>query len=592
MRCQPMLQLISKPTHKSQHSGSEIRPMFGSIGCLWLSILILWLASIYKNDWRLIYPLDDTYIHMAIAKNVVVNHIWGVTAYSFSWSSSSPLWTAMLAAAYWCFGVRIGAPLVLNVILASATCVFAWFVFRRRGGLAPGQVLTAMLALIFLTSMPSLTMVGMEHVLQLLAVCAFIYVAAECLAGSGEDWRIVPIALAPVVSTARYEGLFLIIPAVCLFALRGRFAVASLIFMASIAPLVGLGLWAMRHGWYFLPTSLMVKGNMLAHPSLKAILQFASRPAINLFVAPWLLLLGIAAGVALYRSLKISGTIWTWPGVALTMYLVMLAADITLSRTGISWYSRYDAYLVGSAVFIFACCWNEPCCESLAALFQSRERSLGAHIATFAIAVALLSRAVLITIFIPTGANIVYRQQYQLARLLNDYYGGQSVALNDIGVAAYMTDVRITDLAGLATMAAADALRADQFRLLSVERICSAADVKIAIVYSGLFTHGNPKGWIEVGSAGLLKPLSVGGPVFVFYGVGDEQANLLRVRLDEFKRSLPPSIQMSAANTGPRAQLGISARIPVSLRAPVGDRLVHAVDGIYSGILVHRRVQK
>jgi hypothetical protein len=555
-----MLQLILKPGHQSQNSDSTIWPLFASIGCLWLSILILWLVSIYKNDGLLIYPLDDTYIHMAIAKNVVAHHVWGVTPYGFSWSTSSPLWTAMLAAAYWCFGVRIGTPLVLNAILATATCVFAWFVFSRRGGLARGPLLLAMLALIFLTSIPSLTMVGMEHVLQLLAVCAFIYLGAESLTGSSEEWPIALIAIAPLVSTARYEGLFLIVPAVCLFALRGRFAVASLIFIAAVAPVTGLGFWAIDHGWHFLPSSLIVKGNLPAHLSpTAAIFHFGSRLAINLLIAPWLLVLGIAGGFGFYRSLRLSGTIWTSPGVALAMYLVMLAADIALSRTGIEWYSRYDAYLVGSGVFIFACCWNEPCFESIAAMFQSRDGSLGARLAIFAIAVALLSRAVLVTISVPTGSNILYRQQYQLARLLNEYYGGQSVALNDIGIAAYMSDVRITDLAGLATVAAADAIRANQFDLLSIERICSAADVKIAIVYRRLFAQGSPQGWIEVGSAGVLKSASVGGPKFVFYGVGEEQANLLRAHLDEFKRDLPPSSQTSAADAGPVRAASLAA---------------------------------
>src|SRR5271155_3773532 len=148
-----MLQLILKPGHQSHNSDSTTWPLFAGLGCLWLSILVLWLVSIDKNDGLLIYPLDDTYIHMEIAKNVVAHHVWGVTPYGFSWSTSSPLWTAVLAAAYWLFGVRVGTPLVLNAILATATCVFAWFVFSRRSGLAPRQLLLALLALIFLTSL-------------------------------------------------------------------------------------------------------------------------------------------------------------------------------------------------------------------------------------------------------------------------------------------------------------------------------------------------------------------------------------------------------------------------------------------------------
>ena len=127
------------------------------------------------------------------------------------------------------------------------------------------------------------------------------------------------------------------------------------------------------------------------------------------------------------------------------------------------------------------------------------------------------------------------------------------MALNDIGVAAYMSDVKITDLFGLATMEATKAERENKFYTSTLEQICSAGGVKIAIVYrhvfrSQVFLHGNPRGWIEVGSAGLLKSLAGGGPVFVFYGVGQEQANLLRVHIDEFRRSLPPSMQTTGGD--------------------------------------------
>ena len=531
-------------------------PLFASTVLLWLSILILWLLSLHNNDWRLVYPLDDTYIHMAIAKNAVLHHVWGVTQYGFSWSTSSPLWTAILAFAYWCAGVHIGTPLVLNAILGTAMCAFAYFALRRRSGLSQGQVFVAMLALVFLTSIPSLTLIAMEHVLQLLVVCAFIYMAAASLAapGAGGSLPVGLILLAPLVSTARYEGLFLIVPAVCLFALRRRFTVAALIFAAAIAPVIGLGLWAMHHGWYFLPSSLMIKGNLPVGLSILGVLQFAARPAINMFVAPWLLVIGGAAAFALYRSLRSSATIWTWPTVALAMYLAMLAADITLSRTGIAWYSRYDAYLVGSGIFIFACCWKEPCFESIVAMFDPRVRSMLARVAMFAIAVAILSRALLTTISIPTGANIIYRQQFQLARLLSDYYDSQSVAINDIGVASYMTHVRITDFFGLATMAVAESMRTNQHNLPVIEQICTAAGVKIAIVYRQVFPHGIPNGWIEIPSAGLLKPLSVGGPEFIFYAAGPEQASLLRARLDEFRHSLPAQLQIPGTEAAPDAQ--------------------------------------
>ena len=55
-----------------------------------LILLTLALRSINENG-LLVYTLDDPYIHMAIAKNLVTHGVFGVTRFSFSSSTSSPL---------------------------------------------------------------------------------------------------------------------------------------------------------------------------------------------------------------------------------------------------------------------------------------------------------------------------------------------------------------------------------------------------------------------------------------------------------------------------------------------------------------------
>lgn len=79
----------------------------------WVIVAILIFISIENNQGHLIYPLDDTYIHMAIAKNASQNHIWGVTKYAFTSSTSSPLWTSLLTGMFLIFGVNDAMPLIL-----------------------------------------------------------------------------------------------------------------------------------------------------------------------------------------------------------------------------------------------------------------------------------------------------------------------------------------------------------------------------------------------------------------------------------------------------------------------------------------------
>ncbi|MFQ6618145.1 MAG: hypothetical protein ACE5QV_05600, partial [Fidelibacterota bacterium] len=58
-------------------------PLLAAI-ILFITITVVLLISINKNQGHLIYVLDDAYIHMAIAKNLSQYGIWGVTKYGFS----------------------------------------------------------------------------------------------------------------------------------------------------------------------------------------------------------------------------------------------------------------------------------------------------------------------------------------------------------------------------------------------------------------------------------------------------------------------------------------------------------------------------
>ena len=98
---------------------------------LWLALIFYWLllavlfgAALTLTENHFGYPQDDTYIHMAIAKHFVNDGFWGVSQFGFSSSTSSPLWTFLIALSYMIFGVNDFTPLVLSLISGHLIVIY------------------------------------------------------------------------------------------------------------------------------------------------------------------------------------------------------------------------------------------------------------------------------------------------------------------------------------------------------------------------------------------------------------------------------------------------------------------------------------
>src|SRR5262245_53231634 len=100
-------------------------PLAVSAGVFGAGVTFTVWTAIQQADGSLVYSLDDAYIHMAMAKNLALHGVWGCTPFHFSSSSSSLLWTTILALTYFVTGVREVTPLVLNTLLALLTLAIA-----------------------------------------------------------------------------------------------------------------------------------------------------------------------------------------------------------------------------------------------------------------------------------------------------------------------------------------------------------------------------------------------------------------------------------------------------------------------------------
>src|SRR5579872_2269757 len=93
-----------------------------------LSALVLPIAGIEwyalrHTQGNFMYPLDDTFIHMALARNLAFHGVWGMNPYAFASASSSVLYTILLATLFKIFSVHVLIPFVLNGIVAIGVLV-------------------------------------------------------------------------------------------------------------------------------------------------------------------------------------------------------------------------------------------------------------------------------------------------------------------------------------------------------------------------------------------------------------------------------------------------------------------------------------
>ena len=290
-------------------------------------LFLVFLAAIVAASLRVCqghfgYPLDDTYIHMAMAKNFALHGVWGITRYAFSSSTSSPLYTLLLAAAYFLTGVREITPLILNVIAGMAVLLWCDFILRKQS--MPFTWRVSLLSLLVLAvPLYTLVLVGMEHVFHTLATLIFLHLCSTALADRTSltvSERLLLLSLTAVLVMLRYEGIFLIAAAGLLFLLRRMWTLTVGLAIAAAAPLLLYGWISVKHGWYLIPNSLILKANVPGAESTKIFGGFTYTLQTNGMYGAHVVVLMLIGAILLYIGWTRSGTIWNYTQLGLIFF--------------------------------------------------------------------------------------------------------------------------------------------------------------------------------------------------------------------------------------------------------------------------------
>lgn len=488
------------------------------------------------NGGHFIYPIDDTYIHMAIAKNFATHGVWGVTPHHFSSTSSSPLYTLLLAALYFIAGPGEYWPLFLNIIFGIGLLLFLGKIAMEQG-LTPFAFFCLAVATIFLTPLPALAVSGMEHTAQLLIDLAFLYYATKGIAAkerfTRRHWYGL-FALAFLCTFVRYEGLFLAGITGVLFALKKQFKTAALVVGFGLLPVVLFGLLSLQKGGYFLPNSILLKGQTPS-AGLRGLAKLASQWMVQLLQNPHLLFTFFtAAGYCIYANQKKPMNLRDVPAVWSLVLLLLCVAHLMFARTG--WFFRYEAYLV---LLTFALCIWLLKGFRLSSLQKSPLIAALFVVAFLPVLYALVRRGKDAFKTTVPATQDIYRQQYQMARFFGQYYPGQSIALNDIGAVSFYNDVRLLDLVGLGSDDVLRLKRSNRLTKDAVRGLAAANGVKVAMIYDSWFPDLVPVQWRLAGRWRLPCKTIVGDSIVSIYATEAGDGCLLKKQLKDFAPKLP-----------------------------------------------------
>jgi hypothetical protein len=175
------------------------------------------LASVLPGHFG--FPLDDSWIHQVVARNLAEFHVLGFNAGKISSGSTSPLWTLILTVGWMVFPKL--SPVIFSLLISCLILFDIGFVLKRlteEDGLPAAASWCLALAPAVSGNFLWFGMIGMEHLLFLLLSLMLIraWYAPAAARGRGDLFLLGALCLLLVLT--RPEGLLLVL---LLFFVRG-----------------------------------------------------------------------------------------------------------------------------------------------------------------------------------------------------------------------------------------------------------------------------------------------------------------------------------------------------------------------------------
>jgi hypothetical protein len=518
-------------------AGGQVKLSYATAICILYAALLAAVitTSALLTGGRLFYSLDDPYIHLALAENIL-RGVYGVNLSEYSSPSSSILYPFILSVTQ---ALKLGTlgPIVVDaaagVVSVYLTCRYVERYCLKNRPNFPGNIFGYALGvlLIFCLSAIALPMTGLEHMIHVLLVVVVITGLADVLDGGEVTVSFgVATALMPLI---RFEGAALSVAVILALWFLGRWRVALAIALAISLALCADVLFMAKLGLPLLPSSVLVKSPLAAAAvdagGLQAVLapvvgnlarSFSSSERIVLL----LMLIGLPIGWRLSppAERKRNGVMAAVAGAALFAHMV--AGQYNAGH-------RYEVYanVIGILGLVY--------------LFRTRLTRMvddGQWLAQGLVLCALALVSVpyaYATIRTPVATRGIYDQQFQMHRFAADFYD-KPVAVNDLGLVSYRNDNYVLDLWGLGSERARRLKSTNNFGERQIAQLVAQYRVGVVMIFEPWFDDAIPKEWRKVAllhSDGAIA--SCDGVSFFLTPSGDYAE--VETALTRFKPTLP-----------------------------------------------------
>lgn len=500
----------------SPDAAREIRLAVGAslVGYILLQVIAAALAG-----WVFEYPLDDPYIHLAMAEQIAHGG-YGVNAGEYASAASSPLYPLLLTPFAGTEAQRL-LPAVWNIVgLVLSAAIWAKLLVQMRlpqamPRFAPWVIALGPVAL----NLPGLAMVGMEHTLHLaaslsIALGLVIFLQTHRLTG----WLIAGAILAPLF---RLEGLAMVGLAALVVLFMGRPKKAAIVLAAGVLPVLAFMGFLSSLGLPALPNSVEAKMQDGGVADLSLVDRLLSGLFFNIqtLQGKVLFLLTVLGfmGAALLRGTTL----------ALLSLFVAGAGLAHLLFGQVGWLNRYEVYASITLAALLLGLAAGAARTRILAVGTVAAMVLGFGAYAYEAAIGLV-----------WGPRAIHMQQAQMARFAKDY-ADVPVAVNDLGWVAWDNPNYVLDLWGLASK------EARELRLYGTEedwaaRLVAEKDVPLVMIYDRWLGDAIGEDWTTLGYLRLtvLKGFLGGGQV-TFYAPDAADAPALRAKIEEFIPTLP-----------------------------------------------------